>query len=65
MPQSNIPPAQFPAVPPRLLAALDERFPNRTPDLSDSDRQVWFKAGARSVVDFLKRQYDEQNEVTV
>ena len=65
MPQSNITQAQFPAIPPRLLAALDERFPSRPASLQDSNREVWFKAGQRSVVEFLKHQYQEQNEVTV
>lgn len=61
--ESSTSPAKFPAISKRLLDALDERFPSRPPDLTDSERQVWYKAGARSVVEFLKIQFQDQNEV--
>lgn len=36
-----------------LIAELDKDFPNQCPSLSLTDREVWFKAGQRSVVDSL------------
>lgn len=36
-----------------LLNSLDALFPKRPPALSDTDREVWFKAGQRSIVDLL------------
>ena len=38
-----------------LLDALDTIYPSKPPDLLDEDRQIWYKAGQRSVVDFLKK----------
>ena len=38
-----------------LLDALDTIYPSKPPDLLDDDRQIWYKAGQRSVVDFLKK----------
>lgn len=40
-----------------LLGALHRLYPNRGPDLKDTEREVWFKAGQRSVVDHLLRSY--------
>ena len=48
-----------------LIKNLDELYPKRFPDLSWSDREVWFKAGQRNVVDFLQRIHDEQNETII
>jgi len=50
----------FPAVSKALLAALNERFPVQCPNLSDTERMVWFKAGQRQVVDFLFEQLRRQ-----
>ena len=50
----------FPPVPRLLLEALEARFPLRSPSLTEADRKIWFNAGARSVVEFLRYQYDEQ-----
>ena len=36
-----------------LLEKLNEVYPSEPESLKDSDREVWFKAGQRSVVDFL------------
>tara|TARA_R110001606_G_scaffold359653_1_gene511536 strand:+ start:788 stop:976 length:189 start_codon:yes stop_codon:yes gene_type:complete len=36
-----------------LLEKLSEVYPSEPASLKDSDREVWFKAGQRSVVDFL------------
>lgn len=45
-----------------LIDALTEQFPNRVPEISDTDREVWAKVGEQRVIDFLKRVYEEQNE---
>lgn len=52
----------FPIVTQELLNALKEHFPDRSPDLRWSDREVWFKAGQVAVVRFLQQKFDEQNE---
>ena len=37
-----------------LINALDELFPEASADLQWSEKEVWFKAGQRSVVNWLK-----------
>lgn len=36
-----------------LIEQLDKEYPNRWPRLNESEREIWFKAGQRSVVDKL------------
>lgn len=36
-----------------LIEELDKEYPDRWPRLNESDREIWFKAGQRSVVDML------------
>lgn len=45
-----------------LIAELTALFPAKPPSLEDTDREVWFKAGQRSVVDFLIRQKQVQEQ---
>lgn len=45
-----------------FLEALESIYPLRSPDIHDSDRQVWLKAGQYSVVEFLRTKYEEANE---
>jgi len=45
-----------------LIKALRKLFPEKSPDLQDSDREIWYKAGASSVVSFLEDVYKRQNE---
>jgi len=52
--------AYFPNIDERFVAALDEQFPDQCPDLSLSEKEVWFKAGQASVVKWLKRRLEEQ-----
>jgi hypothetical protein len=42
-----------------LLAELQKRFPNRAPDLTTPDREVWASAGEQRLIDFLQREYDD------
>ena len=45
-----------------LTQALDNLYPQRHPDLSLSDREIWYRAGQRSVVDYLIEQQKRQRE---
>ncbi len=45
-----------------LIQALDDLYPQRHPDLSLSDREIWYKAGQRFVVDYLIEQQKRQQE---
>ena len=49
----------------RLLERLDELYPDKCPDPSDSERDIWIKTGQRKVVNFLRDVYDEQNETII
>lgn len=49
-------------VPEDLLKELDERFPDKCPDINDSDRKIWIDKGKREVIEFLKFVFEEQNE---
>lgn len=43
-----------PAIPRELLDFLEQAYPARPPEMTDTDRMVWFKAGQRAVVENLK-----------
>ena len=45
-----------------LIQGLDNLYPQRPPDLSLSDREIWYRAGQRSVVDYLIEQQKRQRE---
>lgn len=53
---------KLPVISKELLDALEKRFPNQCPNIKDSDREIWVKVGARSVVNFLRFEFDKQNE---
>lgn len=53
---------QFPHITKALLKELEERFPARYPALDWSDREIWYRAGQRAVVDFLKDRFSDQVE---
>jgi|TARA_E500000178_G_scaffold322514_1_gene347341 hypothetical protein len=44
---------QLPYTVEELINVLDKVFPEKAPDLKDSERTVWHKAGQRSVVTWL------------
>ena len=52
----------LPVITDELIEGLDQVFPNRHPDLSLSDREVWYRAGQRYVVDYLFEQQARQKE---
>ena len=52
----------LPVITDELIQALDAVFPTRCPDLSLKDREVWYRSGQRSVVDYLIEQQLRQKE---
>lgn len=52
----------LPPIPKKLIDTLEELIPERCPNLSLSDREIWFYAGKRELVRILKQNYDHQNE---
>jgi hypothetical protein len=50
----------FPFVPTPLVDALNKLYPEKCPNINDSERLIWFKAGQRSVVDSLLRKHEDQ-----
>ena len=44
-----------------LIDHLNKLFPNKVPDISENERQIWFKTGQASVVSYLKQLLEEQN----
>jgi hypothetical protein len=55
-----IPP--LPQLDEELIQSLDKRFPSRCPSLATPDREIWFYAGQRHLVEFLKSQFQLQQE---
>jgi len=45
-----------------LINVLDQRFPDRCADPTDTERAIWIKVGQRKVVSFLLAQVKEQEE---
>ena len=45
-----------------LLNYLDVRFPEKSADLKDTEKEVFFKGGQRSVVNHLIKQKQIQEE---
>ena len=52
----------LPPITDELINGLDSVFPQRHPDLSMSEKEIWYKAGQRYVVDFLIEQQKRQKE---
>tara|TARA_E500000305_G_C3921044_1_gene188108 strand:- start:335 stop:526 length:192 start_codon:yes stop_codon:yes gene_type:complete len=60
-----MPSDKFPDVSKELVDQLEDIVPNRLPDLSWNDRRIWYEAGKRSLVDFLKMKYEDQIKTTI
>ena len=52
----------LPFIPAELLEALNQRFPERSPELNWPDREIWVAVGERRVVRFLIEQSKRQQE---
>lgn len=51
-----------PRLSPELITFVNHVFPERCADVSESVPEIFHRAGQRSVVRFLNRLYEEQNE---
>ncbi|CAB4139421.1 hypothetical protein UFOVP347_23 [uncultured Caudovirales phage] len=49
-------------IPPALVEELSKLFPDKSPALTKTDREVWWDAGRASVVAFLRMAMEEQNK---
>ena len=56
---NNIP---LPVLTDDLLKALDQYFPERTPDINMEPKEMYYRIGQRSVVRFLYQKQKEQSE---
>lgn len=52
----------FPVITEALIEELNKRWPEQCAELRMTDREVWFAAGARSVIRFLNGVYQDQQE---
>ena len=50
----------LPPIDERLVAALAVEFPDRSPDIEWSDREIMFRAGQASVVKWLIQKLEDQ-----
>jgi hypothetical protein len=55
---------EFPPVPFSLINKLNDIIPEKCPDLTMSERDIFFYAGQRAVVRMLQQIHEEQTEVT-
>ena len=51
-----------PRISEEVIKYLDELFPDKCPNLEETEKQVWFKAGQRSVVNHLIKEQKVQEE---
>lgn len=50
----------MPLISEALLKRLESLFPDKCPDLTNTEKDVWFKSGQVSVIRFLRQTYNEQ-----
>ena len=53
----------FPPIPKALMDELNFRFPEKTPSMTDTDREIWANVGRRSVIQFLNKEFERQNKI--
>ena len=51
-----------PPITQELIDYLDDKFPDKCPRITFTDRQIWVSAGSSDVVKHLRRVKDEQEE---
>ena len=54
----------FPLVPRPLLERLEKVFKNEVPLFSDTNREVWAKAGEQRVLKLLRDHFNKQNKLS-
>ena len=52
----------FPYTSEELLNELDERFPEKSPTLDETYETLMWRGGQRSVIQFLRQQYEDQSQ---
>ncbi len=52
----------FPPLDEAVVKKLEELYPEKCPDVTASDREIWVYVGARSVVRMLRAVYLEQQQ---
>lgn len=52
----------LPPIPKALTIALEEICPEKCPELTMAEKEIWFYAGQRQIVRLIKKAYEEQNE---
>ncbi|QDP54776.1 MAG: hypothetical protein Unbinned5784contig1000_19 [Prokaryotic dsDNA virus sp.] len=52
----------FPAIPKALIEHLNELFPDACPRLDTPEREIWWRAGQRSLVEVLQAEYERQTQ---
>lgn len=63
--KSNIDVTRCPLISRELVEYLKELYPDRLVSLQWSEREIFYKAGQRNVVDFLIDKYKEQQSSNV
>ncbi len=52
----------FPPVSEALVNRLEEIFPDRCPQLTAKDREIWYRCGQVDIVRYLRRIHEEQHK---
>jgi hypothetical protein len=53
---------KIPIIKEELIKYLNSLFPDKCADLKDTDKEIYYKSGQRSVVNHLINQYNIQQE---
>lgn len=54
--------SKIPIITEEMIDYLDKLFPDKCADLKDTDKEIFYKSGQRSVVNHLKEQFKIQGE---
>ncbi len=54
---------ELPIIKEELIKYLDKLFPNKCADLKETERDIFYKSGQRSVVEHLIEKYNLQKEI--
>ena len=54
---------ETPIIKEELIKYLDKLFPNKCADLKDTERDIFYKSGQRSVVEHLIEKFNLQKEM--
>lgn len=53
---------KFPIIPADLMTALNKKFPERSPEKNETEKDLYWRGGQRSVIRVLNDLYERQNE---